>query len=135
MCTAQRPVKGLLPTFQLSDTKHSLALLQVINFNLLCEESLLRYQQTYGLGMTPGSSKEELVWAVQHHFKYQEVRQFAHSSSSSWGRATTATRHVGQALASRLASFRADVALCADPPCVPANFPLLLHCLLCSGCR
>jgi hypothetical protein len=25
-------------------------------------------------GMTPGSSKEELVWAVQTHFKYQEVR-------------------------------------------------------------
>lgn len=45
----------------------------VINFNLLCEESLLRYQQTYGLGMTPGSSKEELVWAVQTHFKYQEA--------------------------------------------------------------
>lgn len=28
---------------------HSPALLQVINFNLLCEESLLRYQQTYCL--------------------------------------------------------------------------------------
>lgn len=24
-------------------------------------------------GVTPGSSKEELVWAVQHHFQYQEV--------------------------------------------------------------
>jgi hypothetical protein len=120
---------------------------QVINFNRLCEQSLLRYQQTYGLvsvtflspwsaghslshqglqqqlfharvllhhapatqlspqllsafvkspmpsgacyntalmhslelafillqGLTPGSSKDELVWAVQHHFKYQEV--------------------------------------------------------------
>lgn len=45
----------------------------VINFNRLCEESLLRYQQTYGLGLTPGSSKDELVWAVQHHFKYQEA--------------------------------------------------------------
>lgn len=30
-------------------------------------------------GLTPGSSKEELVWAVQHHFKFQEVRQLAHS--------------------------------------------------------
>jgi hypothetical protein len=30
-------------------TDHPPALLQVINFNLLCEESLLRYQQTYGL--------------------------------------------------------------------------------------
>lgn len=25
-------------------------------------------------GVTPGSSREELVWAVQHHFQYQEVR-------------------------------------------------------------
>jgi len=116
-----------------------IGVLQVINFNLLCEDSLLRYQQTYGLvssvltnsadlagilrvrtrqeplavgrsqllrvtllpglsrwlfgfyavcaainlvpallsplqGVTPGSSREELVWAVQHHFQYQEVR-------------------------------------------------------------
>lgn len=123
---------------------------QVLNFNSLCEESLLRYQQTYGLvseskllavlscdfigqqlysmlvctaivtaagtavgmhqrcyvclagtsaadfvvvgvqGVIPGSSKEELVWAVQHHFSYQEVRIWL----------------IAPAICSRLARFR-----------------------------
>lgn len=33
-------------------------------------------------GLTPGSSKEDLVWAVQHHFKYQEVRGFQVAGST-----------------------------------------------------
>lgn len=64
--------ENLKPSNRITLVKGS-KLASVINFNLLCEDSLLRYQQTYGLGVTPGSSREELVWAVQHHFQYQEV--------------------------------------------------------------
>lgn len=45
----------------------------IIDFDKLGEESLQRYQQTYGLGLTPSSSRADLVWACKHHFMYQEV--------------------------------------------------------------
>eukprot|EP00775_Hariotina_reticulata_P013064 gene13064-13191_t len=48
----------------------------------LGEESLLRYQQVYNLSVSPQSSREDLVWAVKHHFYGHEV---VDENSLIWG--------------------------------------------------
>jgi len=40
-----------------------------INFAKLGAASLRRYQQAYGLDLHPGSNKDDLVFAVKHHFQ------------------------------------------------------------------
>eukprot|EP00877_Chromochloris_zofingiensis_P010634 jgi/Chrzof1/5824/Cz16g17070.t1 len=44
-----------------------------VNFNKLGAASLQRYQQAFGLELEEGASREDIVWAIKHHFVAQEA--------------------------------------------------------------